>query len=168
MKGLPYDDPPPEDDGSFEHRYLIGGPDAENGGLIGWYRTWLDPGGVVAETRALGPVASDVESQLIRAFASANAVVAFVHLGHFEEAVVAFEESRRLTGALGRHPAGSSTENHSVAVAVVTLGLDLRGTSIADEQDRWMGVNSIFYRVDRAVLLAAPEDRRVGVGEDRS
>ena len=81
LEDFPFDDPPPADDGSFEWRYLVGGADFDNAGLLGWYRTWLEPAVVVAETRALGPVAPNHDSRMIRASGLANSVQAFAHLG---------------------------------------------------------------------------------------
>ncbi|MFT5204094.1 MAG: putative ATPase/class 3 adenylate cyclase [Candidatus Aldehydirespiratoraceae bacterium] len=160
MDGLPYDDPPPEDDGTFEWRYQVGGERFENAGLSGWYRTWLSPGRVVKETRALPPAAADDEAQLIRAFGLANAVIAFVHMGYFEEAVEAFDESRRIFSQLGRRPATIGVEVTSFAAAGICLGIDLRQSGSGDESLRG---NHVLRQQARTILKHAPEERQVAL-----
>ena len=163
LEDFPFDDPPPDDDGSFEWRYLVGGADFDNAGLLGWYRTWLEPAAVVAETRALEPVAPNHDSRMIRAAGMANSVQAFVHLGYFEEAVAAFEESRRLAREAGRERAGMMTEIHSLMVAATCLDLDLREAVAANEAELgWRGWGP-FLELERAVISNAPAARRVEI-----
>lgn len=73
-----------------------------------------------------------------------------MHLGCFEEAVDAFEQSRRLTDAVRRWPVGSNTEVYSLAIAALCLGVDLRSTVGADEiEHRQSGLISLGITPDR-------------------
>ena len=62
---------------------------------------------------------------------------------------------------MGREPADIATDNHSLAVAAVCLDINLRGTAAAAEQERRLGLNFILDRIDSAVILSAPPDRRL-------
>jgi predicted ATPase/class 3 adenylate cyclase len=164
MDGLPFDDPPPFDDGSFEWRFIVGGAEHDNAGMAGWYRTWLSPGRVVNETRELSPIGADPEARLIRAFGLANAVLAFTHLGYFEEAIESFEESSRLFDIAWRGRATTWVEIFSLATSAMYLGVDLSETAAAAELGRRPG-HTVLDRLGEALVLTAPDDRRLAVAQ---
>lgn len=164
MQGFPFDDPPPDDDGSFEWRYLVGGAPFDDCGMVGWYRTWLTPERVVRNARASAPVGSGTDASLIRAFGLANAVIAFTHLGYFDEAIEAFEKSRHLFAGAGASQATTLIETLSLATAAMNLDLDLRDTVAAAELERSLG-HTRLGRLRVATILAAPDDRRRAVAQ---
>jgi hypothetical protein len=102
-QALPAGDPPPADDGTFEWRFMVGGPSYENAGLLGWYRTWTEPAALIDEVRELPPVADDTEAVCIRAFAVSNLAQALAMMGRFEDTIEAYDESARLWARRGRH-----------------------------------------------------------------
>ncbi len=94
---------------------------------------------VVSETRALPPVARDLDDRLIRAFGLANAVIAFTHLGYFEEAIEAFEESRWLRAEAGVSVVSLQIEILSLATSAMYVGADLREAVGDTDLGRSMG-----------------------------
>ena len=165
-QGIPFDDPPPDDDGSFEWRFLAGGPEHENAGLLGWYRAWIQPKDLIDEVRALPPVADDTEARLIRAFAISNVVHAFVHLGCFDDAIRAFDESAQLWAREGYRRCSVGTEITAITSAAVVLGADLRDAPAAQDSAEFGGVNQrALFGLTEAVIGHAPRDRRRAVAQ---
>lgn len=165
-ESAPVDPVPPADDGTFEWRFLVGGADHENGGLLGFYRTWIEPRAVIDAFEALPPVRLDRESQLIRAGATSHVVHAYTHLGHSAEAIAAFDESGRLWDECGVHRASGETEIQSVAAAALLYGIDLRTSRAAEETTSSSDGASAFrsiHAVYEAVIVNAPADRREAV-----
>ena len=115
---------------------------------------------VVSETRALPPVARDLDDRLIRAFGLANAVIAFTHLGYFEEAIEAFEESRWLRAEAGVSVVSLQIEILSLATSAMYVGADLREAVGDTDLGRSMGTTMLGHLRD-AIILTAPGDRRL-------
>ena len=165
-EGIPFDDPPPADDGTFEWRYLVGGRNHENAGLAGWYRTWTEPGSLIDEARVLPPVADDREALLIRAFAISNLAQALANLGHFEAAIEAYDESARLWERARSPRASIATEITAVVTAAVVLGVDQRDSPANLETRRGLtAASTSLARLACAVIFEAPEERRRAVAQ---
>ncbi len=162
-EGVP-DDPPPADDGSFEWRFIVGGRGCDNGGLAGWYRAWFTPAEFLDDIRALPPVENDRQALAIRAYAMSNAVNAYTSLGHFEEAIAAFEESGQLWAQAGYPRASMGVELSSVETANVVQGRDLRDSHAAREVPR-RAAASALWKLNKVVIGSAPNDRRLAVAK---
>ena len=157
-----FDFPPPPDDGSFEWRFLVGGKDHENAGILGLKRVAVSPQRVIDDARALPPVGPGSEAQLLRAIGLANAAEAFTVLGYFEEAITTFEESRRFYALAKTIPASTRSDVASLAIAGLCLGADLRDTAAAHEVRRGE-VMSVHDRFVESIVLSAPQDRFLAV-----
>lgn len=165
-EGFPFADPPPPDDGTFDWRFCVGGPEYENAGLLGWYRAWTQPQAVIDEFEALPPVAADIEAIAIRAFATSNVVHAYGHLGHWHRVLETFEDSAALWQQTGTPRAGVATEATMVTTAAVVTGADLRGSVQAREIEALAGSNQYaLVSLSEAVVLSDPSDRHRAIAQ---